>query len=162
MLATRPMEFERVLKFLKQQDTDESRQLLDVVERRQCRDIAGTPWLLERMISLTERRVTFDSRATLLGRIASECLTSTPAAGIPRQSAERALEQIAWAMQSARTLSLSGGDLYEILARARGNREFRLSELLNYLLQSGVLALPAKTPCASGIRVCRRSMQRGT
>ena len=43
VLVTRPMEFERVLKFLKQQDTAEARQLLDVVERRQCRDIAGTP-----------------------------------------------------------------------------------------------------------------------
>ena len=141
VLAVRPMEFERVLKFLKERNTDRSRELLDVVERRQCRDIAGTPWLLERMISLTERRVTFDSRATLLSRIATECLSSTPAAGIPRQSAERALEQIAWTMQSARTPSLGGGDLYEILARARGNREFRLADLLNYLLQSGIMAV---------------------
>jgi hypothetical protein len=141
VLVTRPMEFERVLKFLKQQNTDEAQQLLDVVERRQCRDIAGTPWLLERMVSLTARRVTFDSRATLLGRIASECFTTTPSAGIPRQSAERALEQIAWTMQSARTPALGGGELYDILSRARGNREFRMADLLNYLIQSSVLAL---------------------
>jgi hypothetical protein len=138
VLVTRPMAFERVLQFLK--GPPDREQLRHVIELRQCRDIAGVPWLLERMISLDQRKVTFDSRATLLSRIANECLASVPTAGIPRQCAERALEQIAWHMQANREPALGGGELYDILSRARGNREFRLIELQELLVRSGVLA----------------------
>jgi hypothetical protein len=141
ILVARPMAFERVLQFLKQLGTPAAERLREVVELRQCRDIAGAPWLLERMISLSQRKVEFDSRATLLGKIANECLASTPTAGIPRQCAERALEQMAWRIQWNREPTLGGSDLFDILARARGNREFRLAELLELLVRSGVLAI---------------------
>ncbi len=140
VLVARPMEFERVVQFLKKLGTPESDHLCEVVEQRQCRDVAGTPWLLERMISLSQRKVTFDSRATLLRQIANECLTSIPLGGVPRQCAERALEQIAWRLQCGRETTLGGSDLFDILARARGNREFRLSELQDILVRSGVMA----------------------
>jgi hypothetical protein len=140
ILVARPMQLERVLLFLKQMDKPEAQQLCEVIELRQCRDIAGVPWLLDRMIALARRKVTFDSRATLLSRIAGECLTSVSSAGIPRQCAERALEHIAWHMLSNRETALGGAELYEVLSRARGNREFRLIDLQELLIRSGVLA----------------------
>src|SRR4029453_12364007 len=111
-----------------------------VIEERRCRDVAGMPWLLVRMLALSQRKATFNSRAMLLRQIANECLSSISMGGVPRSCAERALEQIAWQMQWSRRPVLGGGPLYEILAAVRANREFRLSDLKDNLVRSGVLA----------------------
>ena len=113
------------------------------------------PWLLERMLALSERKATFDSRAMLLRQIASECLNSISMGGVPRSCAERALEQIAWRMQWGRRSILGGGPLYEILAAVRDNREFRLGDLKDNLVRSGILA----TAGEDGIRFRYESLQ---
>jgi len=140
VLVAKPMDFDRVCLYLKRLNTPAANQLREVIEQRRCRDIAGTPWLLERMIALSQRKVSFDSRATLLRQIANECLTSVPMGGVPRFCAERGLEQVGWQMQWGRTSMLGGADLYRVLADARGNREFRLGDLKDLLIRSGVLA----------------------
>ena len=155
VFVARPMEFERVVQFLKKLGTPESDHLCEVVEQRQCRDVAGTPWLLERMISLSQRKVTFDSRATLLRQIANECLNSVPMGGVPRQCAERALEQIAWRLQCGRETTLGGSELFDMLARVRGNREFRLIELQDLLVRTGVMAMSGE----DAVRFRYQSMQ---
>jgi HEAT repeat protein len=140
VLVAKPMDFGRVCLYLKRLNTPAANQLHDVIEQRRCRDIAGTPWLLQRMIELSQRKVTFDSRATLLRQIANECLGSITMGGVPRFCAERALEQVGWLMQSGRQSILGGADLYRILADVRGNREFRLGDLKDLLIRSGILA----------------------
>ena len=92
------------------------------------------------MIALSQRKVSFDSRATLLRQIANECLSSIPMGGVPRFCAERVLEQVGWQMQWGRQSTLGGADLYRILADVRGNREFRLGDLKDLLIRSGILA----------------------
>ena len=113
------------------------------------------PWLLERMLALSQRKATFDSRATLLRQIASECLSSISMGGVPRSCAERALERIAWRMQWGRRSILGGESLYEILAAVRDNREFRLGDLKDNLVRSGLLA----TAGEDGIRFRYESLQ---
>ena len=102
VLVARPMAFDRVCQHLKRLGTPAASELHTVIEQRRCRDVAGMPWLLERMLALSQRKATFDSRATLLRQIASECLSSISMGGVPRSCAERALEQIAWRMQWGR------------------------------------------------------------
>ena len=140
VLVTRPMAFDRVCQHLKRLATPEASALHTVIEQRRCRDIAGMPWLLERMLALSQRKATFDSRATLLRQIASECLSSISMGGVPRSCAERALERIAWRMQWGRRSILDGESLYQILAAVRDNREFRLGDLKDNLVRSGLLA----------------------
>ena len=140
VLVAQPMDFGRVCLYLKRLNTPAATQLHEVIEQRRCRDIAGTPWLLERMIALSQRKVSFDSRATLLRQIANECLTSIPMGGVPRFYAERVLDQVGWQMQWGRQSILGGADLYRILADVRGNREFRLGDLKDLLIRSGILA----------------------
>ena len=140
VLVARPMAFDRVCQYLKHLGTPAANDLRTVFEQRRCRDLAGMPWLFERMLSLSQRKAAFDSRATLLRQIASECLSSISMGGVPRSCAERALEQIAWQMQWSRRPVLGGGPLYEILAAVRANRDFRLGDLKDNLVRSGVLA----------------------
>ena len=155
VLVARPMAFDRVRQHLKRLGTPAASDLHTVIEQRRCRDLAGMPWLLERMLALSERKATFDSRATLLRQIANECLSSISMGGVPRSCAERALEQIAWRMQWGRRSILGGGSLYEILAAVRDNREFRLGDLKDNLVRSGVLA----TAGEDGIRFRYESLQ---
>jgi hypothetical protein len=63
-----------------------------------------------------------------------------PMGGVPRSSLEQALERIAWRMQWGRRSILGGAPLYEILAAVRDNREFRLGDLKDSLVRSGILA----------------------
>jgi hypothetical protein len=149
------MAFDRVRQHLKRLGTPAASDLYTVIEQRRCRDLAGMPWLLERMLALSERKATFDSRAMLLRQIASECLSSISLGGVPRSCAERALEQIAWRMQWGRRSILGGGPLYEILTAARENREFRLGDLKENLVRCGVLA----TAGEDGIRFRYESLQ---
>ena len=155
VLVARPMAFDRVCQHLKHLGTPAAQELRTVFEQRRCRDLASMPWLLERMLALRQRKVAFDSRATLLRQIASECLSSIAMGGVPRSCAERALEQIAWQMQWSRRPILGGGPLYEILAAVRANREFRLGDLKDNLVRSGVLA----TVGEDGIRFRYESLQ---
>jgi len=155
VLVARPMDFARVCQHLKQLGNPEAIRLHAVIEERRCRDLAGMPWLLERMLFLSERKATFDSRAMLLRQIASECLSLISMGGVPRSSLERALEQIAWRMQWGRQSILGGGPLYEILAEVRGNREFRLGDLKENLVRCGILA----TASEDGIRFRYESLQ---
>jgi PBS lyase HEAT-like repeat len=74
---------------------------------------------------------------------------------VPRSSLERALEQIAWRMQWGRRSILGGAPLYEILAAVRDNREFRLGDLKDSLVRSGILA----TAGEDGIRFRYESLQ---
>jgi hypothetical protein len=155
VLVARPMDFARVCQHLKQLGNPEAIRVHAVIEERRCRDLAGMPWLLERMLFLSERKATFDSRAMLLRQIASECLNSISMGGVPRSSVERALEQIAWRMQWGRRSILGGGPLYEILAAVRDNREFRLGDLKDSLVRSGILAAAGE----DGIRFRYESLQ---
>jgi hypothetical protein len=155
VLVARPMAFDRVCQYLKRLNTSAASDLHTVIEQRRCRDVAGMPWLLERMLALSQRKATFDSRATLLRQIASECLSSISMGGVPRSCVERALEQIAWRMQWGRRSILGGDPLYEILAAVRDNREFRLVDLKDNLVRSGVLA----TAGEDGIRFRYESLQ---
>lgn len=155
VLVARPMAFDRVCQHLKRLATPAASELHAVIEQRRCRDVAGMPWLLERMLALSQRKATFDSRATLLRQIASELLSSISMGGVPRSCAERALERIAWRMQWGRRSILSGEPLYEILAAVRDNREFRLGDLKDNLVRSGVLA----TAGEDGIRFRYESLQ---
>ena len=155
VLVARSMDFARVCQHLKQLGNPEAIHVLAVIEERRCRDVAGTPWLLERMLALSQRKATFDSRAVLLRQIASECLSSISLGGVPSSCVERALEQIAWRMQWGRRSILSGGPLYEILAAVRDNREFRLGDLKDSLVRSGILA----TAGEDGIRFRYESLQ---
>ena len=75
--------------------------------------------------------------------------------GVPRSCAERALERIAWRMQWGRRSILGGESLYEILAAVRDNREFRLGDLKDNLVRSGLLA----TAGEDGIRFRYESLQ---
>ena len=147
--------FDRVCQHLKRLGTPEASELRTMIEQRRCRDVAGMPWLLERMLALSQRKATFDSRATLLRQIASECLSSISMGGVPRSCVERALEQIAWRMQWGRRSILGGEPLYEILAAVRDNREFRLGDLKDNLVRSGLLA----TAGEDGIRFRYESLQ---
>jgi hypothetical protein len=140
ILVARPMDFERVCQYLKRLGTSASDSLHAVFAQGRCRDVACAPWLLERMLALSQRQVTFDSRATLLRQIANESLSSTSLSGVPRSCAERALERIAWQMQWRRQSVLDSADLYEILTAVRGTREFRLRDLNDILTHSGILA----------------------
>jgi CHAT domain-containing protein len=155
VLVARPMDFARVCQHLKQLGNPEAIRVHAVIEKRRCRDLAGMPWLLERMLFLSERKATIDSRAELLRQIASECLNSISMGGVPRSCVERALEQIAWRMQWGRRSILGGGPLYEILAAVRDNREFRLGDLKDSLVRSGILA----TAGEDGIRFRYESLQ---
>jgi len=119
VLVARPMAFDRVCQHLKSLGTTAASDLHAVVERRRCQDVTGMPWLLERMLALSQRKVTFDSSTTLLRQIAGECLSSISMGGVPRACAERALEQIGWRMQWGRRTILGGDALYQILAAAR-------------------------------------------
>jgi CHAT domain/PBS lyase HEAT-like repeat len=155
VLVARPMAFDRVCQHLKHLGTPAAQDLRTMFEQRRCRDLAGMPWLLERMLALSQRKAAFGSRATLLRQIAGECLSSISMGGVPRSCAERALEQIAWQMQWSRRPILGGGPLYEILAAVRANREFRLGDLKDNLVRSGVLA----TAGEDGIRFRYESLQ---
>jgi CHAT domain len=155
VLVARPMDFARVCRHLKQLGNPEAIHVHAVIEERRCRDLAGMPWLLERMLFLSQSKATFNSRAMLLRQIASECLNSISTGGVPRWCAERALEQIAWRMQWGRRSILGGGPLYEILAAVRDNREFRLGDLKDSLVRSGILA----TAGEDGIRFRYESLQ---
>ena len=155
VLVARPMDFARVCQHLKQLGNPEAIRVHAVIEERRCRDLAGMPWLLERILALSQSKATFDSRAMLLRQIASECLSSISMGGVPRWCVERALEQIAWRMQWGRRSILGGGPLYEILTAVRDNREFRLGDLKDSLVRSGILA----TAGEDGIRFRYESLQ---
>src|SRR4029450_8125987 len=155
VLVARPMDFARVCQYLKHLGNSAALHVHTVIEERRCRDVAGMPWLLVRMLALSQRKATFHSRALLLRQIASECLSSISLGGVPRSCAERALEQIAWRMQWGRRSILGGGPLYEILTAARENREFRLGDLKENLVRCGVLA----TAGEDGIRFRYESLQ---
>ena len=87
VLVARPMDFARVCQYLKHLGNSAALHVHTVIEERRCRDVAGMPWLLGRMLALSQRKATFNSRAMLLRQIANECLSSSSLGGVPRSCA---------------------------------------------------------------------------
>lgn len=97
-------------------------------------DLAEVPWLLSEMIDQADRGVLGNTRAAILKRIVDERITQVTGPVGLRARVEDGLCRLAWNMYSSRGVSLAGTDVFELLMRLRGNRDYSLVDFRSQLI----------------------------
>jgi hypothetical protein len=125
-LIIQPMLPERVGAYLEQSCPDVAGALVPKLRETALFDLAGVPWLLNRMIENSRQGVTITCRTAMLERFVRDGLAVLGGPAGARSRAEEALTKIAWTLQSSRRASLPAAETYRILADVRGHRDFPL------------------------------------
>jgi hypothetical protein len=128
VLRTRPMVRAQISRYLIDRNLPK---VAEAIQASRVWDLAGESWLLRRMIRYGAGG---GRRSDIYKRVADEQFDNLRTSGLTRSCLERALMDMAWTMQSRGATSLAGPALYEILATARGGRDFRLEEIKSTLI----------------------------
>ena len=102
-------------------------------------DIASMPWLLMRMMGQAQRGLYPSSRVRVLQEVVETEIRKIPPSAASSLALRSRCTRSAYRMQSDQVVSLAIPDAFEILARVRGNREYNLEELLDCLMDTGLL-----------------------
>ncbi len=136
-LIIQPMSVERVTTYLKDfaatpQGSLPGKILLDRLAG--VWDLAEVPWLLSEMIDQADRGVLGNTRAKILQRVADERIAQVTGPVGLRARVEDVLCKLAWDMYAGRMTSLAGTDVFELLMRMRGNRDYSLVDFRSQLI----------------------------
>ncbi|HYI95406.1 MAG TPA: CHAT domain-containing protein, partial [Bryobacteraceae bacterium] len=136
-LIIQPMSVERVTTYLREfratpQGSVPGKVLLERLDG--VWDLAEVPWLLSEMIDQADRGVLGNTRAEILKRVADERITQVTGPVGLRTRVEDVLCKLAWDMYSGRTTNLAGTDVFELLMRMRGNRDYSLVDFRSQLI----------------------------
>jgi hypothetical protein len=100
-------------------------------------DLAKAPWLLAEILSQATRKVLERTgRAKILARICSERVAQFVGPSGMRSRVEDVLFRLAWELHSNMNETLSGTEIFEILAQLRGNRDYSLVDFRSQLIDS--------------------------
>lgn len=142
-LFIQPMSVERVGRYLSapndKSSADARAGVLAKLRQSALFDLAESPWLFAEMLNQAQRgllKKEKTGRAAILSRICDERIAQFAGPSGMRGRVEDVLYRIAWELQSRQVPTLSGGDVFEILAELRGNRDYSLMEFRSQLVDS--------------------------
>jgi hypothetical protein len=137
-LIIQPMSVERVTAYLSSFAADDAMRQPAKVLLNQLSDglwdLAEVPWLLSEMLDQASRGVLGGTRADILRRVVDERIAMISSASVVRGKVEDILCTLAWEMYSNRKVSLAGTDLFDLLMKLRGNRDYSLVEFRSHLI----------------------------
>ncbi len=139
LMAVRPLSQSRVERYLRCTRLKWATDLADALVTARLFDIASMPWLLMRMMGQAQRGIYPASRVRVLQDVVENEIRKIPPERGQQSRAPQSLYALAFRMQSDQVVSLAIPDAFEILARVRGNREYNLEELLDCLVDTGLL-----------------------
>jgi hypothetical protein len=156
LLVIEPLESSQIISYLDSLGTEQATELRQRVETSGLADLASQPRFLQQMIDLAARGQRPQSRRAILEAVATQYLNRVDTRRIPRSSAEQALQCVAWEIQTGRGGELPVSRYFQILAAARGGRDFTLSDLKDALEQDRWLLVSSGE---EGIRFAYPSLQ---
>jgi hypothetical protein len=137
------MSAERVSRYLRAPNdtaSSEARQrVLDKLRASALFDLAESPWLFAEMLNQAQRgllKKENTGRAAILSRVCDERIAQFAGPSGMRARVEDVLYRMAWEVQRRQTPTLSGSDVFEVLAELRGNRDYSLMEFRSQLVDS--------------------------
>ncbi|HKQ76446.1 MAG TPA: CHAT domain-containing protein [Blastocatellia bacterium] len=116
-------------------------ELAVALEKTRLYDLAARPWLLARMVEQAESGVYPKSRASVLQEVIEDKVSRIPREGGLQSRALATLYSLAYEMQFSRRQSLPLQEAIPLMVEARGNREYRLEEMLGQLIAHDLLAM---------------------
>jgi CHAT domain-containing protein len=119
---------------------DLGEELAGALEKAGLYDLAAMPWLLARMVEQAESGVYPTSRASVLREVVEDRISRIPREGGLQSRAPETICALAYEMQFSRRQSLPLSEAIPLMVEARGNREYRLEEMLSQLISQGLLA----------------------
>ncbi len=111
------------------------------LEKTRLYDLASQPWLLARMVEQAESGVFPKSRASVLQEVIEDKIGRISREGGLQSRAPETMLALACEMQFSRRQSLPLQEAIPLMVEARGNREYRLEEMLKSLLDQDLLAM---------------------
>ena len=97
-------------------------------------DLAEVPWLMSEMLDQASRGVVGGTRAEILRRVVDERIAAITGSSGVRGRVEDVLCTLAWEMYSKRKTALAGAELFDLLMKLRGNRDYSLVEFRSNLI----------------------------
>lgn len=119
---------------------DVGHRLLRVLEAHQLFDLAGIPWLLFKMLGQAAQGLYPRSRSEVLSNLLDDATTEIPTSQGLRSRTARTLAALAWRMHQRRARDWPIEATLETIAEKRGRREYGLEELLEHLVECGLLS----------------------
>lgn len=141
-LIIEPMSVERVTHYLKSLPTTAGNRILLSRLSDGLWDLAEVPWLLSEMLDQAERGVLGKTRAAILKRVADDRIAMMAGPTGMRARVEDVLYRLAWEMYHSRKTNLVGTDVFELLVKLRGNRDYSLVEFRSQLIQQSRMMAP--------------------
>ncbi len=111
------------------------------LEKTRLYDLASLPWLFARMVEQAEAGVYPKSRVSVLQEVIEDKVSRIPREGGLQSRALETIYALACEMQYSRRQTLPLHEAIPIMAEARGNREYRLEEMLGQLISHDLLAM---------------------
>src|SRR5262249_44809716 len=130
-------------------------ELTKALERTRLFDLASQPWLLARIVEQAGTGIYPESRASVLQEVIEDKVGRIPREGGLQARALETLYALACEMQFSRRQSLPLQEAIPLMVEARGNREYRLEEMLGQLIAQDLLALSG----AEAVRFLYPAMQ---
>ena len=113
--------------------------LLAQMTEKQLFDLAANPGVLVKLTRDFLRGRKLRPRTQTMGRLLRDGVATIPSDHGMRSHAEKLLVQLAWAMQSERKATWPIARAFALMVDVRGNRGYRLEDLLEALEKAGLL-----------------------
>lgn len=130
----------RILRSFLNDKGEVGRSLYEALAKAQLFDLAGIPWLLFEMLEQANQGLYPRSRSVVLGTMLDNALAEIPTANGMRSRTRRTLSSLAWNMHRRRTREWPIEGTLEVVAEAKGRREYSHEGLLDRLVESNLLS----------------------
>lgn len=140
MLILQPFTERKIRSFLERFTDAAGLKLHQALQKTQLFDLAAVPWLFVKLFQRAQMNDYPKARGLVLRSLMDDALSSIPTRQGLRARAETTICTLGWEMQASRKKLWSLDDTFAVLARVRGSREYALEDMLEALIQAGVLA----------------------
>lgn len=140
MLILQPLSERKIRIFLERFNDTAGLKLHQALQKSQLFDLAAIPWLFVKLFQRAQMNDYPKARGLVLRSLIDDAMSSIPTRQGLRARAEATICALGWEMQSGRKKLWTLDEAFAVLARVRGSREYALEEMLEALLQAGVLA----------------------
>ena len=140
LLVIQPLSPRAIEAFLSSSGQPEDMRLYRALRSTRLFDLAGTPWLLARMLQQARNGVYPRSRTEVLEGLVEDAIANITAGHVLRSRAAPTLYTLAYETKSQRHHNWDIGDAFRVMASVRGNREYSLEALYDELVEIGLLA----------------------
>lgn len=140
MLILQPLTERKIRVFLERFTDSAGMKLYETLQKTQLFDLAAIPWLFVKLFQRAQANDYPKGRGPVLRSLLDDAIAGIPTRQGLRVRAEATICALGWEMQSKHKTLWTLDEALAVAAQVRGNREYGLEDILQELIQVGVLA----------------------